>query len=104
MASKFEDEFTFQLSAAGLPRPEAEYKFAAPRRWRFDFAYPGLKLAIELEGGIWTDGRHTRGSGFEGDCEKYNEAALRSWKVLRFTGAMIKDGRALRTVERALGR
>ena len=71
--------------------------------WRFDMAWPRLMLAVEVEGGIWARGRHVRGKGFEADCEKYNEAALAGWRVLRVTGAMVQDGRALQYVERGIG-
>lgn len=63
--------------------PQAEYKFHPTRRWRFDFAYPDLMLAIEVEGGIWVGGRHIHPVGFEKDCEKYNEATKMGWKVFR---------------------
>lgn len=62
-----------------------EYKFHPKRRWRIDFAFPEIKLAIEIEGAIWVRGRHTRGSGFIKDMEKYNNLALLGWKLLRFT-------------------
>ncbi len=62
-----------------------EYKFHPKRKWRFDYAIPELMIAIEYEGGIFKKGRHVRGKGYTDDCEKYNEAALRGWKVLRFT-------------------
>ena len=88
--------------ASMLPEPEAEYRFAAPRRWRFDLAWPALRLALEVEGGTWVSGRHTRGAGFEKDCEKYNEAALLGWTVLRVTPGMIEDGRAVELVERGV--
>lgn len=64
---------------------ETEYYFYANRRWRFDYAFPALKLAIEIEGAVWTQGRHTRGSGFVNDIEKYNMAASLGWTLLRFT-------------------
>jgi very-short-patch-repair endonuclease len=60
-----------------------EYKFHDTRRWRVDFAHPGKKLAIEVEGGVWTQGRHTRGSGFVKDMEKYNELAIYGFALLR---------------------
>jgi very-short-patch-repair endonuclease len=90
------------LRAVGLPVPIPEYRFAPPRRWRFDFAWPDRRLALEIEGGVWARGRHVRGRGYEGDCEKYNAAVLQGWSVLRVTTSMLRDGRALALVERAL--
>lgn len=91
------------LKALKLPAPVAQHRFAPPRRWTFDLAWPDRKLAAEVEGGIWVRGRHTRGKGYEKDCEKYNEAALTGWRVLRFTTGQVKDGAAVTTLERALG-
>src|ERR1041385_1632066 len=48
-----------------LPKPTTEYRFAPPRRWRFDFAWPEGRLALEVEGGSFVAGRHTRGTPFE---------------------------------------
>jgi hypothetical protein len=58
------DTFAVILEAAGIPAPIREYRFAPPRRWRFDLAWPSLRLALEIEGGTWTGGRHVRGNGF----------------------------------------
>ncbi|WP_320980025.1 hypothetical protein [Bacteroides sp.] len=62
-----------------------EYKFHPTRKWRFDYAIPEHKIALEVEGGIWTGGRHTRAQGFLGDIEKYNTATLMGWRVFRTT-------------------
>lgn len=62
-----------------------EYKFHPERRWRFDYAIPEHKIALEVEGGVWTQGRHTRPQGFLGDMEKYNQATLMGWRVFRTT-------------------
>ena len=62
-----------------------EYKFHPERRWRFDYAIPEHKIALEVEGGVWTQGRHTRPQGFLGDIEKYNQATLMGWRVFRTT-------------------
>ena len=62
-----------------------EYKFHPDRRWRFDYAIPAYKIALEVEGGVWTQGRHTRPQGFLGDIEKYNTATLMGWRVFRTT-------------------
>lgn len=62
-----------------------EFKFHPERRWRFDYAIPAYKVALEVEGGVWTQGRHTRPQGFLGDIEKYNTATLLGWRVFRTT-------------------
>ena len=99
--SPIEARMEMQLKAIGQDF-EREVRFHPPRRWRFDFAIPDLKIAIECEGGIYSNGRHVRGKGFENDCEKYNQAVLDGWRVLRFTGRMVKSGEALQTIERAV--
>jgi very-short-patch-repair endonuclease len=73
-----------------------EYCFCA-RRWRFDFALPAHKIAVECEGATFIGGRHTRGTGYAKDCEKYNAAACLGWTVLRYTSDMLRDnpGRVL---------
>lgn len=102
MASTLEQLLTSQLQAAGLPDPHLELRFHDSRRWRFDFAWPEAMVAVEIDGGTWSGGRHTRGKGFEGDCEKLNTAAVEGWCVLRFTGGMVRDGRALKAISAAL--
>ncbi len=69
----------------GLPVPIPEHRFAPPRKWRIDYAWPEYKLALEIEGGIWTFGRHVRGKGFLSDIEKYNTLTLLGWYLLRAT-------------------
>jgi len=77
--------FLRALEVRGLPRPEREWKFEVKRRWRFDYAWPERMVALEVEGGVWTGGRHTRGAGFLKDVEKYNRAAVLGWRLLRVT-------------------
>ena len=67
----------------------SEYRFCPPRKYRFDFAHLQARVAIEIDGGHWTGGRHNTGSGFQKDCEKFNLAASRGWLVFRLTGEMI---------------
>ncbi len=100
--SHLEDELVLHCKAMGLPEPEREYRFAPPRRWRFDLAWPRHSVAAEVEGGMWKMGRHQRPEGFQADCIKYNEGAILGFRVLRFTAPMIKSGLAVRTIERAL--
>jgi len=80
----------------------AHHLWKKGRAWRFDFAWPQYMLAVECEGGTWSGGRHTTGAGFAADAEKYSEAAIQGWLVVRVTGGQIEDGRAMALVERAL--
>ncbi len=91
------------FSAHGLPDPVPELRFHATRKWRFDFAWPECKLAIEIDGGAWTKGRHTRGRGFVADMEKLNAATVLGWRVLRFTPAQMKSGAAFQVIREAMG-
>lgn len=96
------DIFVKACRADGLPMPDAEHRFAPPRRWRFDYAWPESKVALEVEGGAFSGGRHTRGAGFLKDMEKYNAATLAGWKVLRVTpSTLLSDGIDL--VKQAIG-
>jgi hypothetical protein len=91
------------VAVPGLPAGAvAEYRFHSRRRWRFDYAWPAARIALEIEGGVWTHGRHTRGKGFVGDMEKYNAAALAGWRVLRVTPQQVTSGEAGRLVRVAL--
>lgn len=97
-----EEKLALHIRALDLPACEREYRFKPPRKWRFDFAWPRQRVACEVEGGVYSGGRHTRGKGFEADCEKYNAAALDGWAVLRVTTGMVNDGRAVELLRAAL--
>jgi len=102
--SELEEEFYRWVIREGW-RPKREYRFHPFRRWRFDFAWPRKKIGVEIEGGVWTGGRHVRPAGFEKDCEKYNEAAACGWKVLRVTGKMLADKDQIKEwLEKLIGR
>lgn len=90
--------FELSLESRGLPMPVREYRFALPRRWRVDYAWLGYKLAVEIEGGCWIKGRHTRGIGFLKDMEKYNTLTMIGWHLLRFTPQEVKKGKAARLI------
>ena len=110
MTSTAELLLAVQLEQAGIPYVR-EYRFAPPRRWRADFlvmpttalGYYDPGVLIEIDGGSWVAGRHTRGKGFEAYMDKLNAAALLGYRVLRFTPAMVEDGRALAVIRQALG-
>jgi very-short-patch-repair endonuclease len=100
--SEGEETLALHIRAEKLPAPEREYKFAPDRKWRFDFAWPARMLAVEVEGGVYSGGRHTRGSGFVKDVEKYNAAAMLGWRVLRFVTEQVRDGTAIAGLREAL--
>lgn len=99
-----EDEFELMLHDAGIKGWAREHEFATTigRRWRFDFAFIDKKLAIEIDGGIWVQGRHSRGAGMEKDNEKINTAVLMGWRVLKFSTGQVKKGYALKATKEAL--
>jgi len=74
---------------------QTEFKFCQHRKWRSDFLIIGTKILVEVEGGTWSGGRHTRGKGYEQDCEKYSWAASNGWTVLRYTTKQVNAGNAI---------
>jgi very-short-patch-repair endonuclease len=107
MKSPAETLLAVQLEQAGIPF-EREYRFHPTRKWRTDFAildaelFHFVRFLIEIDGGSWVAGRHTRGSGFEKDAEKLNAAAELGYRVLRYTPRMIESGEALEQIRRIL--
>ena len=97
--SRLEDHFLLLWNAAHGPPLEREHRFHQERRWRADFAQVEHRVLIEVEGGIWVNGRHNRAAGFNADLEKYLEAGLLGWRVFRFGPNQITMG----NVERLVG-
>ena len=96
--------FDVLCRALGLPVPLGEYQFALVlgRHWRFDWAWPAQRVALEVEGGAFTQGRHTRGKGFIEDMDKYNAAQLAGWIVLRVTPTILPAATTVEMVRVAL--
>jgi len=86
------------MAELGMQNVECEHVFHQTRRWRLDYFWRGnrggLAIGIEIEGGVYTRGRHTRGRGFEEDLVKYNEATMRGIRVLRFSSGQVLRGEA----------
>lgn len=91
-----------QLRAENLSGWAEEYRFHPDRGWRFDFARPWDKIAVEVEGLTHKFGRHQRVQGYTEDCKKYTEAVLLGWRLIRVTPAMVRSGLALEYIKRAL--
>lgn len=79
-----------------------EYRFHDTRRWRFDYAIPEHKIALEVEGGVWTGGRHIRAAGFLKDMEKYNTAAAMGWQVLRCTPKELHSMKTIQLIKKTI--
>ena len=86
------------LRAERIPY-KTEQRFHATRKWKFDYLI-GEKLAVEVDGAVWTRGRHSRGAGMEADNEKFNEALILGYRVLRFSTGQVKSGLAIATIKR----
>ena len=109
-----QQELLFQCKVAKLKPPTTEYQFHEKRKWRFDLAfvapvyqgstlgYRDVRLAVEIDGGGFVNGRHGRGLGIERDCEKYAEAMLLGWRVLRVTPRQVTSGQALQWIQKLL--
>jgi very-short-patch-repair endonuclease len=83
-----------------LPKPEREVKLIEGRAWRCDFVwFTPKKLVVEIEGGSWIGGRHTRPKGFREDMKKYNALEKLGFAVIRFAPEAVKRGEALGFLE-----
>lgn len=71
-----------ELARRNIPEPIVEHQFCDDRKWRFDYAWPEHKLALEFDGNLWHRSRHNYRKGLMGDMVKFNEAALLGWKVI----------------------
>jgi len=90
------------FSKAGLPMPGTEYQFVLDRKWRFDYCWPAKHVALEVEGGVWTGGRHTSGAGFVKDMEKYNRAVAEGWRVVRCMPSTLRTAETVELLRKLL--
>lgn len=90
-APELEREYSFILKADEAARRRFVSANGRPRMWRFDFAWPAYRVAVELEGGVFVGGGHNRGVIYTSNCRKYNAATILGWRVLRFTIKDIED-------------
>jgi very-short-patch-repair endonuclease len=107
-----------QCAAAGFPVPVPEYQFAKhlgtaelrminqvkPRKWAVDFAWPDERIAVEVDGGLFNQGRHSRGAGMLGDMEKLNALACLGYRIIRVTPEHVRNGMALTWIQLALAK
>lgn len=102
VVSEGEAVLSLQLKALKIEF-EQEFKFHPKRKWRADFHLVEKRILVEVEGGIWSGGRHTRGKGYIGDMEKYNSATMLGYQVIRFSTEQVKSGLAIQQIEKMIG-
>lgn len=92
-----------RLEHAGLPLGEPQFHFVPGRQHRFDRAWPEQRVAVEVQGGVWSDDGHGRKSMVARDCWRFALAAALGWRVLPVTKEMIESGQAVELIRQALG-
>lgn len=103
MTSANKYPMALRILASFAPDAVAEHRFHPVRRWRFDLAIPSRMVAIEVDGGVWSGGRHSGGAGQIKDMEKHNHAAMLGWRILRFTPRQMRESEWVAQVKRTIG-
>lgn len=93
MSARGYDCFSMACIAYGLPCPQREFRFHPDRKFRFDYAWPERKVAVEMNGGIWMKGggAHSRPTNIKRDMEKNTLAAVLGWRILSYEPRRILD-------------
>ncbi len=94
--------FLAALNQAGIPAPVAEFRFHHLRKWRMDFAWPDFKLALEIQGGIFIKGRHSRGASLLKEWEKLNMAAINGWRIIYCQPSDAASAEIINTIRAAI--
>lgn len=100
LRNQFARQFEATWRLAGGPELEKEFRFCPERQWRADYRIG--QWLIELDGGVFSRGRHVRATGFVEDCFKLNEAAILGYRVLRIATGMA-TAQYLQRIINALG-
>ena len=103
MSSRLEEDLDQQIKDSGISEGMVrELRAIEGRRFRVDFCWPDSMLAVEVQGGIWTRGRHARPMGIVKDYEKFNLLILGGWRVLLLTSLDVQSGKGLEMILDAL--
>lgn len=89
MRKQFALQFEAMWRLLGGPELEREFQFCPDRKWRVDYLHLPTKIIIELEGGVFSGGRHVRSKGFIEDAFKYNAASLMGYRLIRIGTGMV---------------
>lgn len=107
-SSELEEKLDNMLNAISIieeiPEWERQYKFSTERKFLFDFAWPKYKFAVEVQGGTWANGAHSRGTGLNKDFEKNFYAICNGWRVLYVSVNHIENKEAVGWIVKILKR
>ena len=103
-SSAWETYFESQLIEAGFTGYVREYKFHPKRGFRFDFCFKDIKLALEVNGGVYSKGGHTSGPGYSKDMEKLALAAIEGYTVIQMTTGQVSNGQGIEWVQEYFNR
>ena len=98
-----EETLAQHIRAYKMPEPVREYRFHPERKWRFDFAWPEIMLAVEVDG-MHPSGRHNTRDGIAADNLKRNTATEMGWQVASVTTSQVKSGYAVNLLHRLIAR
>ena len=90
-----EETLALHLRAHNIPF-DREVMLVPGRKWRWDFVVKDL--AIEIQGGTWTHGGHSRGLGQIRDFQKQNASVKAGYRPLAFTTDMVTSGEAINDI------
>lgn len=93
-----EELFLAQCIEQGIAPEAREYVAIPRRRFRWDYAWPTLKILVEIQGGVFLRGRsgHTSAAGVRRDATKNNLAVLYGYLPFQFTTDLVRNGSAVR--------
>jgi hypothetical protein len=100
-----EESFLFWCRVAKLPEPARNYAEAIPgRNFELDFAWPSIKVGVEIQGGIWRKGggAHSRPTKIIRDMEKHNLLLDHGWRVWHFLPEHCTRGSAVQHMARVV--
>lgn len=88
LRQRFARQFEATWALLGGPELEKEVRFDPDRQWRADYVHRPTMTILEVDGGVYSRGRHVRPGGFVEDCFKLNSAALHGYRVIRIATGM----------------
>lgn len=79
-----------------------EHRFHPVRRWRFDYAFPDLMIAVEYDGLMFRSVGHTSLGAIMSDMERTNQAQLLGWTIYRANAKTVANKEFFAVIEEAL--